>query len=284
MPQELSTLSATASAPAGGMSRYQDDPTRGKSATVRPFAKPAIKRPEDDPVIAMARDRHKKGLQIEKQRRAMSGASGAVLHKILELKALEADLRAITEGVEDYQNQAGSPPQLTRAGCAHPPRCPRNGPCALAAKPPALRSLLRSPHSPHSCGRPTQNTRLCGASRTSHTPHKPHAPLLQVDMMNDRKRDLAKIAKSEQAFCDNFNKLIGPFEAKYEESKAHKDGQSGPLAVPQLTAQGEKNGRHGPSREAAPRDALPLGYKTGQLSSAPRASSAHAWRAWALQG
>ena len=58
--------------------------------------------------------------------------------------------------------------------------------------------------------------------------------------MNDRKRDLAKIAKSEQAFCDNFNKLIGPFEAKYEESKAHKDGQSGPLAVPQLAAQGEK--------------------------------------------
>jgi len=103
-------------------------------------------------------------------------------------------------------------------------------------------------------------------------------------MMNDRKRDLAKIAKSEQAFCDNFNKLIGPFEAKYEESKAHKDGQSGPLAVPQLAAQGEKNGRHGPSRGAAPRDALPLGYKTGQLSSAPRASSAHAWRAWALQG
>ena len=48
-------------------------------------------------------------------------------------------------------------------------------------------------------------------------------------MMNDRKRDLAKIAKSEQAFCDNFNKLIGPFEAKYEESKAHKDGQKWPL-------------------------------------------------------
>ena len=63
--------------------------------------------------------------------------------------------------------------------------------------------------------------------------------------MNDRKRDLAKIAKVEQAWCDNFNKLIGPFEAKYEESKAHKDGQSGPLAVPQLAAQGEKNGRHG---------------------------------------
>ena len=68
--------------------------------------------------------------------------------------------------------------------------------------------------------------------------------------MNDRKRHLAKIAKSEQAFCDNFNKLIGPFEAKYEESKAHKEGQSGPLAVPQLAAQGEKNGRHGLSRGA----------------------------------
>ena len=98
------------------MSRYQDDPTRGKSATVRPFAKPAIKRPEDDPVIAMARDRHKKGLQIEKQRRAMSGASGAVLHKILELKALEADLRSITEGVEEYQNQAQAPRHVLGRG------------------------------------------------------------------------------------------------------------------------------------------------------------------------
>lgn len=192
----------------GGMSRYQDDPTRGKSATVRPFAKPALKRPEDDPVIAMARDRHKKGLQIEKQRQAMSGASGAVLHKILELKALEADLRSINEGVQEYQDQVGSPPRLTLAGCPHPRRYPRNGPCPLAAKPPA--------------------------TRTSHTPHTPHAPLLQVDLMNDRKRDLAKIVKVEQAWCDNFNKLIGPFEEKYEESKAHKDGQSGPLAVPQL--------------------------------------------------
>jgi len=128
------------------MSPSHDDPTRGKSASVRPFAKPGLKRPEDDPVIQMARDRHKKGLQIEKQRHAMSGASGAVLHKILELKNLEADLKAISEGVQEYQDQ--------------------------------------------------------------------------VDLMNDRKQDLGKIAKVEQAWCDNFNKLIGPFEAKYEESKA----------------------------------------------------------------
>ena len=91
------------------MSPTHDDPTRGKSASVRPFAKPGLKRPEDDPVIQMARDRHKKGLQIEKQRHAMSGASGAVLHKILELKNLEADLKAISEGVQEYQDQVALP-------------------------------------------------------------------------------------------------------------------------------------------------------------------------------
>ena len=46
--------------------------------------------------------------------------------------------------------------------------------------------------------------------------------------MNDRKQDLGKIVKLEQAWCDNFNKLIGPFEAKYEESKAQQSGHSGP--------------------------------------------------------
>ena len=90
------------------MSRYQDDPNRGKSASVRPFnAKPRLKKPEDDAVIAMARDRHHKGLQIEKQRHIMSGASGAVLHKILELKQLENDIKAIEEGVKEYQDQVG---------------------------------------------------------------------------------------------------------------------------------------------------------------------------------
>ena len=52
--------------------------------------------------------------------------------------------------------------------------------------------------------------------------------------MNDRKQDLGKIVKVEQAWCDNFNKLIGPFEAKYEESKAHTNSETGPLTVPQL--------------------------------------------------
>lgn len=92
------------------MSPTHDDPTRGKSASVRPFQKAGLKRPEDDPVIQMARDRHKKELQIEKQRMAMSGASGAVLHKILELKTLEADLKAISDGVQEYSDQVALPP------------------------------------------------------------------------------------------------------------------------------------------------------------------------------
>ena len=86
-----------------------DDRIRGPSASIRPFQKPGIKRREDDPVIAMARDRQKKGLQIEKQRMAMSGASGAVLTKILELKKLDADIKGLEDGVQEYQNQASLP-------------------------------------------------------------------------------------------------------------------------------------------------------------------------------
>ena len=113
---------------------------------MRPFKKPGIKAPEDDAVIAMARNRRQKELQIEHQRHIMSGASGAVLHKILELKDLEHEIKALEDGVQEYQDQ--------------------------------------------------------------------------VDLMEDRKSDLRKIVTREQEWCDNFNRLIGPFEAKYEESKA----------------------------------------------------------------
>ena len=134
--------------PPGGFksTRGTDDPSRGPSASTRPYGNPRIKKPEDDPVIAMARERHRKDLQIQHQRTIMSGASGAVLHKILELKDLEHEIKALQDGVQEYQDQ--------------------------------------------------------------------------IDLMEDRKKDLGKIIKVEQAWCDNFNQLIGPFEAKYEESKA----------------------------------------------------------------
>ena len=131
---------------AGKSTRGTDDPTRGTSATTRPYKNPHIKAPEDDAVIAMARDRRAKDLQIQKQRNIMSGASGAVLHKILELQTLEHEIKALTDGVQEYQDQ--------------------------------------------------------------------------IDLMEDRKNDLRKIRVREQEWVDNFNSLIGPFEAKYEESKA----------------------------------------------------------------
>ena len=126
--------------------RGTDDPTRGTSAKTRPYRNPKTVKPEDDPVIFAQRDRRKKELQIQKQRTIMSGASGAVLHKILELKDLEHEVKALEDGVQEYQDQ--------------------------------------------------------------------------VDLMEDRKADLRKIIVREEAWCANFNKLIGPFEAKYEESKA----------------------------------------------------------------
>ena len=125
---------------------FQDDPTRGKSATTRPYSRPKIKDPGSDPVIAMARERRRKEVEIESQKLSVAGLSGGVLHKQLELDILEKDIKQIEEGVQEYQDQ--------------------------------------------------------------------------VDLMEDRKADLRKIIVREEAWCANFNKLIGPFEAKYEESKA----------------------------------------------------------------
>lgn len=130
----------------GSSTRGTDEPSRGPSAKTRPYRNPKTVKPEDDPVIFAQRDRRKKELQIQKQRTIMSGASGAVLHKMLELKDLDHEVKALADGVQEYQDQ--------------------------------------------------------------------------VDLMEDRKRDLRKIVVREEAWCANFNKLIGPFEAKYEESKA----------------------------------------------------------------
>lgn len=178
------------------MSPTQDDPTRGKSASVRPFAKPGLKRPEDDPVIQMARDRHKKGLQIEKQRHAMSGASGAVLHKILELKNLEADLKAISEGVQEYQDQVAllaatyaptHPPSHCRPGRPDFPRYPHNDSCPLAASLPATvysnllthPTAVAGPHASAHCDGAAHLKLSRTASRLTHAPHS-RAPLTRL--------------------------------------------------------------------------------------------------------
>ena len=73
--------------------------------TIQPYSRPKIKDPGLDPVIAMARDRHKKGLQVESQKRSVSGLSGGVLHKQLELAALEREIKIVEEGVQEYQDQ-----------------------------------------------------------------------------------------------------------------------------------------------------------------------------------
>ena len=104
-----------------------------------------IKDPGLDPVIAMTRERHKKELQIEAQKLVVSGLTGAVLHKMLELKAVEREILELTEGVQEYQDQ--------------------------------------------------------------------------IDLLNDRKHDVQKNQVEKAAWCATFDKLIGPFEAKYEECK-----------------------------------------------------------------
>ena len=73
--------------------------------STQPYVKPRIKDPGSDPVIAMARERHKKGLEVESQKRSVGALSGGVLHKQLELADLERDIKIIEEGVQEYQDQ-----------------------------------------------------------------------------------------------------------------------------------------------------------------------------------
>ena len=42
----------------------------------------------------------------------------------------------------------------------------------------------------------------------------------QIDLLEERKSDIRKGQKDDLAWCETFNELIGPFEAKYEDCKA----------------------------------------------------------------
>ena len=105
-----------------------------------------IKDPGLDPVIAMTRDRRVKELQTESQRLMVSGLTGAVQHKILELAAIEKEIKILEDGVQEYQDQ--------------------------------------------------------------------------INLAEERKTDIKKTLVEKKAWCNTFDKLIGPFEAKYEECKA----------------------------------------------------------------
>ena len=75
-------------------------------STIQPYQKPRIKDPGSDPVIAMARERRRKELEIESQKLSVAGLSGGVLHKQLELDILEKDIKQIEEGVQEYQDRS----------------------------------------------------------------------------------------------------------------------------------------------------------------------------------
>ena len=115
-------------------------------STIQPYQKPRIKDPGSDPVIAMARERRRKELEIESQKLSVAGLSGGVLHKQLELDILEKDIKQIEEGVQEYQDQ--------------------------------------------------------------------------INLLEERKSDIQKGQVNVRAWCETFDQMIGPFEAKYEECKA----------------------------------------------------------------
>ena len=64
-----------------------------------------IKDPGSDPIIAMSRDRRMKELANEDQRLQVSGLVGAVLHKDMELAALQKEIKILEEGVQEYEDQ-----------------------------------------------------------------------------------------------------------------------------------------------------------------------------------
>lgn len=111
-----------------------------------PYQRPRIKDPMDDPVIAASRGRRTKELKNEDTARQVSGLSGAVLHKIHELKEIQREIKLLEEGVEEYGNQ--------------------------------------------------------------------------INLLEERKKDINKGMVKSQEWCARFDQLIGPFEAKYEECKA----------------------------------------------------------------
>ena len=99
---------------------FQDDPSRGKSATTRPYSRPKIKDPGSDPVIAMARDRRKKELAIEEQALIVSGLTGNVMHKELRLADLEKEHgapAAVVDSVRRRRCRAARPPRPARGRC-----------------------------------------------------------------------------------------------------------------------------------------------------------------------
>lgn len=74
-------------------------------ATVQAYARPRVKDPLSDPLIAMQRDRREKELKNEHNSREMSAVSGAMLHRIHDVKRLQQEIKELEEGVLDYQAQ-----------------------------------------------------------------------------------------------------------------------------------------------------------------------------------
>jgi len=63
-----------------------------------------IKDPGLDPVIRMTRDRRKKELEQDTQKRSVAGIAGGVLHKQLQLGIIEKEIAQLQDGVQEFQN------------------------------------------------------------------------------------------------------------------------------------------------------------------------------------
>ena len=126
--------------------------TNGSGALAR---RGYIKDPGLDPVIAAQRRRNAKGLEIQQQKRSVSGISGGVLHKQLELSILEKEIKQLEEGVEEYQNR--------------------------------------------------------------------------IDLMEKEKAYIRKHQTEDREWCATFDRVIGPFEAKYDQCQSEVRARSRPI-------------------------------------------------------
>jgi hypothetical protein len=77
-----------------------------------------IKDPGLDPVIAMTRQRRQRELHLGQQKRAVSGISGGVLHKILELKTITKEIQGKPAHLHSEQK-----PQAVNTHVYHAAEC-----------------------------------------------------------------------------------------------------------------------------------------------------------------
>jgi len=72
-------------------------------STIKPYVKPQIKNPAEDPLIAMQHERRTKELRNKATARLYSDVSGGVVKKSLTLQKLEGEIREMQASYKEFE-------------------------------------------------------------------------------------------------------------------------------------------------------------------------------------